>query len=316
VSQPSVLHVDGSSDRRVPRSALLLLASCVLSGTSGTAATLGLVAAPPLALGGVRMAVGAAVFFVVLPAVGGNRRRTLALVRRPGTWLVALGSAGFQPCFFAATRDTGVAVATLVAMGSAPVIAGVLGWIALGHRPAPAWAAATATAIAGLVLLSRDDLTLDGAAGGAWALGAGACLAGYIVAVKAGARHGGSIVEVASAAYLIGAILLVPLVVAEGAAWIASPRDVAVLLYLGAVTMAGANLLHVRGVGGLAPGPAATMTLADPLTATLLGTVLLSEPMSAQALVGAMLLLGSLAGQGCALRLRGRGARDVAGRAA
>ena len=43
------------------------------------------------------------------------------------TGIAALGIAGYQPFFFGGVSKTGVALGTIVAIGSAPVWAGVLG---------------------------------------------------------------------------------------------------------------------------------------------------------------------------------------------
>ena len=66
----------------------------------------------------------------------------------------AAGVALYQVSFFAAVADTGVAVGTIVALGSAPTLAGALEWALHGRRPEARWVGATALACAGVALLA------------------------------------------------------------------------------------------------------------------------------------------------------------------
>jgi DME family drug/metabolite transporter len=97
-------------------------------------------------------------------------------------------------------------------------------------------------------------------------------------------------------------VLLVPLVLRESLAWVATPSGLGVALYLGVVTMALANVFAVQGIRGMSPGPASTLLLADPLTATVLGVVVLGETLSPLAVVGLVLVLVGLVLQAYALR--------------
>ena len=56
----------------------------------------------------------------------------------------------------------------------------------------------------------------------------------------------------------------------------------------------GLHLLFARGLKRLSAAETATLTLAEPLTATLLGVIVLSEQLSAPAGVGAALILSGL----------------------
>ena len=58
----------------------------------------------------------------------------------------------YQLAFFAAVADTGVAVGTIVALGSAPTLAGLFEWLLDRRRPEPRWAVATALACVGVAL--------------------------------------------------------------------------------------------------------------------------------------------------------------------
>jgi DME family drug/metabolite transporter len=215
---------------------------------------------------------------------------------------MAAGAGLYQPCFFGAVDRSGVALSTLVAVGSAPVFTGLLGWVVLRHRPTGAWVGATVLAIVGLLLLSWGDLDVDDGLGLLLALAAGVCSSGYVVAAKGELDRGGNLVELPTAAYLLGSLLLAPLVLGQPLGWVLDPGGLAVVAYLGVVTMAMANVFLVRGMRELPPGPTATLTLVDPLTATVLGLVVLDEVLPPLGIVGVAVLLVALVFQARALR--------------
>jgi DME family drug/metabolite transporter len=76
--------------------------------------------------------------------------------------------------------------------------------------------------------------------------------------------------------------------------WLTTGEGVAMALFLGAVPTALAYVLFARGLRRLTPGETATLTLAEPLTATGLGILLLGERPGAVAGVGAALVLAGL----------------------
>src|SRR4051794_22030563 len=139
-------------------SRLQVLLASLCFGTTGTAQALGPAGLSPAGVGAARILVGGAL--LVLVALLGNGLR--GLPRRP-LILAALAVAAYQLAFFAAVADTGVAVGTIVALGSAPALAGALEWALHGRRPSSRWAGATAAATAGVALLA---LAGGGAAGG------------------------------------------------------------------------------------------------------------------------------------------------------
>lgn len=282
--------------------AALVLAAGVLLGTAGTAATIGPDGVTPMSLGGMRLAFGAATLTLVVPWFGGDRRRVIRLLRRPTIWVMAAGSGAYQPLFFGATNRAGVAVSTLVAVGSIPIFAGLSGWLFMRARPTLFWLFSTITAIAGLLFLSWKDLSVNDSIGLIMALGAGFCSGCYIVAAKIELNRGEGFLELPVAAYLLGSLMLSPMLVTQPLGWVVTPSGFLMSLYLGVVTMALANVFQVRGIRGLAPGPAATLSLADPLTATILGLVVLGESISAVGALGLALLFGALATQGAVIR--------------
>jgi DME family drug/metabolite transporter len=268
----------------------LVLAAAVLWGTTGTARALAPAGASPLSVGAVRIAVGGAALVVVARLGGG--------LRRGGGWPMgpvvagAAAVAGYQLAFFSAVARTGVAVGTMVAIGAAPPLAGLLAWVTSGERPGHRWYGATALAVAGGGLLAvAGQAVRFSPAGAALALGAGAAYAVVAVAAKELlAGHGQ--VEVMAALFAGGALLLLP-VAALPLGWLGTPRGALAALHLGLLATA-AYVLFAAGLGRVSVATAATMSLAEPLTAATLGVLVLGERLTPAGLAGAALLVAGL----------------------
>jgi DME family drug/metabolite transporter len=208
--------------------------------------------------------------------------------------LGALFVALYPLCFFAAVARTGVVIGTLVAIGSAPVIAGLLAWLLRGEVPGPRWIAATLLAISGcsLLVLAQGDVRLD-LIGMLLALGAGLSYALYTLLSK---DLMATLPPDAVMALLfgLGALLLLPLLLFSDIRWITQPSGLWVVLHLGLVATALSYLLFGRGLKLIAPARAVTLSLAEPLTAGVLGVVLLGESLTPGAVLGILLLLAAL----------------------
>src|SRR3954467_6533956 len=129
---------------------LQVLLAAVCFGTTGTAQALG-PAASPVAVGAARIVVGGALLAAIARAL------RVRLPRAGGTVLaIAVGVCVYQLSFFAAVNLPGVAVGTVVAIGTGPAAAGLLGRLVNGERLNARWALATALAAVGVLLLAGD----------------------------------------------------------------------------------------------------------------------------------------------------------------
>ena len=275
------------------RARVLVLAAAVLFGTTGTARALGAPDAAPVAVGAARVVLGGAL--LALLARGSGELRTTAPLPRAAVIVAALGGAGYQLCFFAAVKLTGVAIGTLVAIGSGPPLAGAAE-LARGRRPERGWAAAATLAVAGcaLLLLAGGDAEVD-PAGVALAVGAGACYTAYTLAAKALLEAGDTPAGAMARAFGLGGLLLVPVLAIAGVDGLTSAGALATVAYLGVATTAVAYTLFGRGLRELAPPTVVTLVLAEPLTAAALGVIVLGERPGPLAAAGALLVLGGLA---------------------
>jgi DME family drug/metabolite transporter len=273
-----------------------ILIAAVLFGTTGTAQALG-PALDPLAVGASRIAIGGALLALVALAAAAAGRVRLNPGAGPRAVLLAGACvAVYQATFFVAVADTGVAVGTVVAIGSGPAFAGLFASTFTGERLTPRWAAATCLACAGVVLL-----VLGGAGGSVSAPGVGLALvsgagyAGYAVASKRMLDAGGAPEAVMASVFGAGAILMLPLLAIVPAGGLTTPGGLTLVLYLGAIPTALAYLLFARGLERTGASETATLTLAEPLTAAALGVIALGERPGLAAAAGAALVLGGLA---------------------
>ncbi len=281
---------------------LSVLAAAVLFGTTGTAQALGPDGTSPLGVGAVRLAVGGLALLLVLPLVGGSGRAATRLWRTPLGLAAGVCTALYQVCFFAAVDATGVALGTLVTIGSGPVFAGLLGAVLLRERVEPSWLVATGTCVGGLVLLSLAG-GLDGTAdpwGLVLALASGVAYAAYTVAAKREMHAGHGPADVMASAFALGGLLLLPVLATQPLAWLSTPAGWVLAGYLGLGTTTAAYLLFGRGLAVLAAGPVTTLVLAEPLVATALGVGVLDERLPPLGVAGAGLVLAGLALQGLA----------------
>ena len=267
-----------------------ILTAAVLFGTTGTAQALG-PHADPATVGAARIAVGAAILVLLVACSRGSRRIPV----QPVLLAAGLCVAAYQVTFFESVSRTGVAVGTVVALGSAPAFAGLFGRLAGGQALPPRWAAATTLASLGVaaLALSGGGGQAD-AAGIALALGAGAGYAGYTVLAKLLLDAGERPEAVMAGAFGAGALVLLPVLAFGDTHWLSGGGGIALALYLGAVPTALAYVLFARGLREVSAAETATLTLAEPLTAAVLGVAVLNERPGLLALVGAALILGGL----------------------
>jgi drug/metabolite transporter, DME family len=270
--------------------AALVLAGACLFGTIGTARVLGPVS-PSGSVGAVRVLLAAVVLVVLAAAARPGLDAWRVEWRRTSTLLAGGAQAAFQLTFLAAVLHTGVAVGTLVAIGSAPLVAGLL-----SRQVSRTWVGATSVALTGLVLLvlggggARLSLT-----GLLLALGAGTAYGVYLVTTSRAVTRGAPPALTTAVAFTVAAIVLLPWLALEDATWLRTGSGWLMVGYLALVPTVLAYRLFARGLRRVPPSTASTMGLAEPVVATVLGVALLGERLSAVGWAGAALVLVGLA---------------------
>ncbi|MBO1902466.1 EamA family transporter [Leucobacter weissii] len=297
---------------------LAVIFAALCFSTTGTAQALAGVDASPTAVGAARILLGGGILGIVALIHGRRAAPTDAGAARariegsvvppqalaPRSWLAALlGAAGvvaYQPLFFLGTQQNGVAIGTVVALGSAPILTGLLELVVRRRRPAARWLAATAIALLGVVLVSGmlggvlgGDATIH-AAGLLASIGAGGSYAVYTIAGKSLIDQGWSSSRAMGIVFGLAALISAPVLAVAGAGWILTPRGALLVLWLGLVTTAFAYLLFGWGLARLRATTVSTLTLAEPLGATLLGLLVLHEQLTALAALGLVVIAAGL----------------------
>ncbi|PPF46097.1 EamA family transporter [Pseudoclavibacter sp. AY1F1] len=283
---------------------LLVLFAAVCFGTTGTVQALGSPDVSAFSLGSARLALGGTLLGAwALVAV--LRRRTARAhtatatatataqatahhpLNRAHLGLVALGALGvllYQPLFFAGTAGSGVAVGTVLALGSAPVLTGMLQWALERRFPGMSWGVATAIAVLGVALIAAAGAgDADGAnlGGIAASIGAGASYSIYTLSAKALMNRGWSADVTMGTVFGVAGVMSIPLLLASGAEWMLAPSGLVTAAWLGIVTTTIAYLCFGAGLAKLQAATVSTLTLAEPLTASILGLLVLREQLEA-----------------------------------
>lgn len=285
-----------------------LVLAGVLWGTGGLlghmlADTTGLSA---VAVAAYRLALGGGLLLCYLVRTGRRVPRTGPALRR----IAATGAlaAQFQACYFTAVTLTSVSLATLVTIGSAPVI------VLLADRSAGRRMVLPAgVALLGLGLLV--GLPADGAASGSvltGALFAVASGAGFAAITLLAARPlpGLDAATTTGPAFVFGGLLLMlPVAVAgPGPGFTPSPLGIGLLVAFALLPTALAYTFYFRGLATTSPAVGSVVALLEPLTAAVLAALVLDDRLGVAGTTGALLI-------GLAVLLAGRGGPQRAGAA-
>lgn len=267
----------------------------MLWGTTGTAQALAPAGARPLGIGALRLITGGIALLIIFLA------RQKFLGHQPQSrmtagpvLLAAACMAAYQVLFFAGVARTGVAVGTIVGIGSSPVLAGILGYIVRGEHPGRKWVLATLLAVAGCALLALVGEEIEvNPLGMLLAVGAGGAYATFSLASK-GLLEEQPVDKVMAVVFCLGALMLSPLLLTQDLGWLREPRGAWVILHLGLLATALAYTLFGQGLRLTPLATAVTLSLAEPLTAGILGVTLLGENLTPLAGLGLTLIFSGL----------------------
>ena len=285
--------------------AAFVLAASVLWGTTGTAATF----APevsPLAIGAVAMGLGG----LLQAAVAAGPVRAFAGALRRQWQLAALGAlavATYPLAFYSSMHLAGVAVGTVVSIGSAPLASAVIERVVDERRFTGRWAVGALLGLSGAGLLCFADAGAGHGVPGAaeeasWSAPAGIGLglvAGLTYALYSWAAHrlmntGVPSTAVMGSVFGLGGLLLMPVLVITGAPLIASWQNMAVGAYMALVPMFAGYVLFGWGLARIRASTATTLSLAETVVAAILAVLVVGERLPTLAWVGAALVTGSL----------------------
>jgi DME family drug/metabolite transporter len=230
------------------------------------------------------------------------RRRPNGEGRRQAAVRLLATGAGltlFQAAYFCAVRSTGLAVATVVTLGSGPVLIALAARLTIGERLGRGGACAVAGALGGLgVLVLGGQGASVRPAGVALAVLSAAGYAGITLLTRWYGRRGVAADPLETSLWSFGicAVLLLPAALGEGM-WPHGAhlgRTVLLLGYLASVPTAAAYALYFAGAAVVRAATVSVVALIEPVSAAGLAVVLLGEHLGAATLAGTVVLLGAV----------------------
>lgn len=286
-----------------------LLLACTFWGTTGTAASF-IPGINPIVIGASTMGIGGLILgATALPGVWKVWKNIGAV---PLVILGALGLALYSTVFYIGMSWAGVALGNVIALGSAPLFAGVIEWLFDKQRPSWRWLVATAITVAGgVMLVSGRNFGEDGGgvirnqgmvtAGIFLALIAGLAYALYTYMANKlmkphadrpqgiGHRSVISTIQLVSAVPLI--VILISLVIADPGQFQNQPLSIPVLAYLILFPTAVGHLLLAVGLGAMPASRAAVYTLFEPVVAVVFAVLIVGEIIAPIGWIGLIVVL-------------------------
>ncbi|WP_405946644.1 DMT family transporter [Streptomyces prunicolor] len=289
----------------VGRGLLYLIIAGVAWGTAGAAAALVYRASDlgPLALSFWRCAAG----FVVLLAVHHVRRSRASstAVSEPlrrkvlRTATTGVGLAVFQTAYFAAVAATGLAVATVVALGAGPVLVALGARPVLGERLGAGGAVAVGGALTALAVLSLGPAATVRPSGVLLALVSAAGGSAMTLLTRRWGRDGTTDASAkAVGTFAVTSLCLLPFALAEGLVphTVQPGRILWLLGYIATVPTALAYALYFAAAAVVRSATVSVIMLLEPVSAAVLAVALLGERLTLTTLAGTLVMLASVAG--------------------
>nr|WP_063779265.1 DMT family transporter [Kibdelosporangium sp. MJ126-NF4] len=269
---------------------LFLIVAGVLWGTGGLTGALlqDLAGLHPLAVAAYRLLIGGTIATVALVGQIRRLKLTKAVIRR----LLAAGGllAIFQASYFGGVAMTSVSLATLVTIGSSPVLLAVFTAIRARRLPSARTSLCIVAALAGLALLAGTPSTRDT---GSTVLGILMCLtaaSGFATFTVINRRPVLPPGPTISLGLLLGGLFLLPIALPLGMTLPMQPNVLLTVTFLGIVPTAVAYGLYLAALRGVNAVAAALAAVLEPLTATVLSVLFFDESLGTTGLIGALML--------------------------
>lgn len=276
-----------------------VMIAAVLWGTTGVSATF----APDVG----SAAIGAAAMGVGGLLQAGMATRSIArharALRQQWPWLFvgALAVAVYPIAFYGSMRMAGVTVGTVVSLGSAPLLSAVIEMWMDGLRVSARWLIGALLGLAGMVLLclaehSGADVATAAPAAPSVPIGVALGLvAGFTYALYSWAARRLMQRKIAAKAAMgsifgIGGLLLMPVLFATGAPFLASWTNAAVGIYMALVPMFLGYICFGYGLARIQASTATTITLLEPVVAAALAALIVDERLPASGWIGVALI--------------------------
>lgn len=271
--------------------AIQVLVAGVCWGTYGTIASFLPKGIPPLAVGTVRLGVGALGLALVLAIRHGGRVITFGThFKRMPIVLGAIALGIAQTTLFLGIIHAGVTIATMIFIGTPPLFSGLFSLLVRRERQSLSWLVSSIVIAFGCYLMAISGGVTEESSRLVW---------GSISATIAGAswtmvgtmlRDMEKVASPVESSFIImsaASIIMLPIALLQGAAdWMADGRVILLSLALGLLSAAIPYWLFTTGARRIPASHAFLYGLSEPITASFLGMVILKERLTSIGMTG------------------------------
>lgn len=277
-----------------------VLTASALWGTTGTTATFAS-GVSPLGIGAVAMGLGGLLLaLTALHSIVKSRAKLTA--QWPMLLLGSLSVAIYPLAFYSSMHLAGVAIGTVISIGSAPLAASLIERFFDGQKLTTRWLLGAAAGLGGAVLLTFSESHGSGGAADATAvlygillgLVSGLLYALYSWVARRLMQAGVPPRAAMGSIFGVGGTLLLPVLALTGAPLLASTTNIAVGIYMALVPVLVAYVLFAYGLARVSATMATTLSLLEPVIAAVLAVAIVGERLPAEGWVGIGLIVGSL----------------------
>jgi len=268
---------------------LAVLGSAVCFGTTGTTQQLGVPEISPVAVGSARLLCGSLFLFLFAYIQRSARGSFRAPLR--DLLICGVGVAMYQLTFFSAVHITGIAIATVTALGSVPTFSAIVAYVVLGEKPGKSWYLGTSVTVVGIILVgTANGVDSFKPLGILLAAFAGFGFAVFNVVSRKSLSRGAQDIWLTATSFGIAAVLTIPFLFAQSPDWILTRNGGLSVLWLGLVPTAIGYFLFTFGLKRIDSSTAATVVLAEPATATILAAIVIGETLVVQSYAGILVV--------------------------
>ncbi|MFM6967532.1 MAG: DMT family transporter [Microbacteriaceae bacterium] len=273
---------------------LALLASCLMWGTTGVVASFMTPDVSTFAIGSFTMGVGG----LILATITWRDVRRAWRIPAARRWILfgGLGVLVYPLAFYTGMDLIGVAVGNSIALGSGPLFAGLIEWVATRVVPAVRWFIALAVATVGLVFVAvaRGGDGGGSLAGIGFGVLAGVAYALYSVSGSRTIATGANFRGAMGAVFGAGAVPLLVVLVFTGGPLVGDLSNLARGAYLALGPLVVAYLFFGYALTKVSAATATLITLLEPAFSVILAVIILGETLPAIGWWGTGLLIAGV----------------------
>ena len=273
---------------------LAVILASLLWGTTGMAATFA-PALSPLFIGSFAMGMGG-ILQCGLATVKIVHDRALLAVHCRFLIVGALAVAIYPLAFYSSMRLSGVIIGTVVSIGLAPILSAIIEYFSRDFQLNKQWAMGALLGIIGMVMLAFSDnasTTIQYThvnLGILLGLVAGLTYALYSWSARQLMLKGVNTKAAMGATFGCGGLLLIPVMLITGSAFVTSWNNMAVGFYMALIPMFLGYRCYGFGLSKISVSMATTITLLEPVIAAILAMLIVGECLSLIGWIGMLLI--------------------------